>query len=156
MMIEFEEEPQAMRVPRPMLLAAAALIALAVALALTARVSDAGATRIAAPAAAQTRAARDLRFADRADGGIVVTDAATGAVAGVVEPGSNTFVRGAMRGLAFERRKRGVGPEAPVRLARWRDGRLTLEDPATGVVLDLAAYGPDNREAFARLLPAGS
>lgn len=155
-MIEFEEAPEAMRVPRPMLLAAAALVALAVGLAATARASDAGAVRIAAPAPAQTEAVRELRFADRADGGVRITDAATGRTVGTVEPGSNSFVRGAMRGLAFERHKRGVGPEAPVRLARWRGGRLTLEDPATGVVLELAAYGPDNREAFARLLPPES
>jgi putative photosynthetic complex assembly protein len=71
----------------------------------------------------------------------------------VVEPGVNSFIRGAVRGLAFGRQRRGVGAEMPFRLSRWPDGRLTLGDPATGSVLDLDAYGGDNRRAFASLLP---
>ena len=39
-------------------------------------------------------------------------------------------------------------------LTRWADGRLTLNDPSTGHVVALEAFGPDNARAFARLLPA--
>ena len=63
-------------------------------------------------------------------------------------------MRGALRGLARERRLDGAGAESPFRLAAWPGGRLTLEDTATGRVLDLHAYGQTNAEAFARLLTA--
>jgi putative photosynthetic complex assembly protein len=149
--IHFEEDAPPTRVPRAMLLAAAAMMLLAMAMALTARVTDAGSLRIATEA--HPEAARDLRFADRADGAVVVTDAQTGQTVHVLEPGVNSFIRGALRGLAFDRRRDGIGPEAPFRLARWPGGRLTLHDPATGTVLDLGAYGFANRDAFAQLLP---
>lgn len=152
-MIELEEGMEEVRVPRGMLVAAAVLITLAASFAFTARSTGTGATRIAAPGVATTALSRELRFADGADGSIVISDAATGAVVETVPPGTNTFVRGALRGLAFDRRRAGVGREPPFRLALWRDGRLTLTDPTTGVTLDLDAYGPDNRAAFANLLP---
>lgn len=151
-MIELEEGMETLHVPRGILLAAAALILLASSLAFTARRTGTGAVLIAAPAAETTAQSRELRFADRADGAIVVTDAATGATVEVVAPGTNTFIRGALRGLAFDRRRAGIGSEPPFRLTLWRDGRLTLTDPTTAVTLDLDAYGPDNRVAFASLL----
>lgn len=153
--IHFEEQesPDALRVPRGLLLGAALLMALVAGLALLARTTDAGALRVATAAPAEVVAMRELRFADRADGGVVVSDARTGETVHALAPGQTTFIRGAMRGLAFERRKRGIGAEVPFRLTRWRGGRLTLEDPATGSLLDLAAYGADNARAFAILLP---
>ena len=151
--IHFDEKPEALRVPRGMLLAAAALIVMAGGMAATARATGTGSVRIATAEPARALAVRELRFADRADGGIVVTDAATGAVVHQVEPNTNTFIRGAMRGLAYRRRAGGVGADAPFRLSRWPGGRLTLEDPATGALLDLAAFGPSNADAFAILLP---
>lgn len=139
------------QVPKAMLIAAALMIALAIGMALAARLTDAGSVRIAT--GERPAAERELRFADRADGGVVVTDARTGETVHVVEPGVNSFVRGAVRGLVFGRRRDGIGAATPFRLARWPDGRLTLEDPATGTVLDLDAYGAVNRAAFAELLP---
>ncbi len=41
----------------------------------------------------------------------------------------------------------------PFRLSAWSDGRLTLEDPATGRAVDLEAFGPTNEATFVRLLP---
>lgn len=153
MEIQFEERPEAMRVPKPLLIGAAVLMTATMALSGTSRVTGAGGTRIAAPTAAQTVAARDVRIADRADGAVVVTDAATGQEVHVVAPGSNSFIRGALRGLAFDRRKNHVGPEAPFHIALGTDGRLTFQDPSTGDVLDLDAYGADNAREFATLLP---
>jgi putative photosynthetic complex assembly protein len=101
---------------------------------------------------AQALAQRDLLFADRSDGGVEVTDARDGSRIGVIAPGQDGFVRGAMRGLVRERRLGGLGAESPFRLTGWSDGRLTLEDKATGTLLDLAAYGQTNAEAFARFL----
>lgn len=106
------------------------------------------------PAAAGSRPLemRELRFADRADGAIVVTDARTGGVIETLAPGSEGFVRGAMRGLARGRMLEQVGREAPFRLATWPDGRITLEDTATGSFVELHAFGRTNAEAFLKLL----
>jgi putative photosynthetic complex assembly protein len=70
----------------------------------------------------------------------------------VFAPGTNGFVRGALRGLVRERKRRLIGPETPFLLVRRGDGRLQLEDRATGAVVDLAAFGPSNIEPFRRLM----
>ncbi|WP_270933233.1 photosynthetic complex assembly protein PuhC [Falsiroseomonas oryzae] len=97
-------------------------------------------------------ATRELRFADRADGAVVVTDARTGRQVEVVEPGTEGFVRGAMRGLGRQRRISDVGPDVPFRLSVWPDGRITLHDIANGNTMELHAFGRTNAEAFLRLL----
>ena len=76
----------------------------------------------------------------------------------VLAPGTNGFARGVLRGLARERRRSDIGMEPPFRLARWSDGRLTLEDPTTGRRIELGAFGPTNAEVFAALMlaPAAS
>ncbi|WP_237213437.1 photosynthetic complex assembly protein PuhC [Falsiroseomonas oryziterrae] len=100
---------------------------------------------------AQPLATRDIRFADRDDGAVVVTDARTG---GVIEVfvGEEGFVRGAMRGLMRQRRVAQLGPDAPFRLSTWPDGRITLLDTATGNAMELHAFGRTNAEAFLKLL----
>ncbi len=96
---------------------------------------------------------RSLRFLDRADGAVVIRDARTGAVTQVIEPGEKTgFIRGVMRGLARERHQHGVGANVPFTLTAWRDGELSLTDPATGRSIELTAFGTTNRAAFAALL----
>ena len=97
-------------------------------------------------------AARALRFADRSDGGIDVVDAATQARVDAVAPGSNGFVRGALRGLAQERKRRGLGDDVPFELSAHAGGALVLADPATGRRIELASFGPANAGAFARWL----
>lgn len=98
-------------------------------------------------------AQRDLRFSDRADGGVTVTNAVTGAVVEELAPESHNFVRALMRGLVRQRVREGDGPETPFRLTAWADGTLTLEDPATHRSVALEAFGPTNAEEFVRLLP---
>jgi len=97
---------------------------------------------------------RDLRFTDRADGAVVIADV-KGGVAEVIPPGQRTgFIRGVMRGLARDRRARGIGDGPPFNLTLWRDGELTLTDSATGRAIELTAFGSTNRAAFAVLLDA--
>jgi len=97
---------------------------------------------------------RDLRFADRGDGAVVITDVGNGGVVEVIPAGQKTgFIRGVMRSLARERRMAGIGAEAPFRLTAWADGEISLVDSATGRAIELNAFGPDNRAAFAALLP---
>lgn len=96
---------------------------------------------------------RNLSFVDRADGGLVVTDVGTGRVVKTYVPGEPSgFVRGMMRGMARERRMHNVGPAAPFLLEAWPDGELSLSDKGTGRSIELSAFGPTNRAAFAALL----
>jgi putative photosynthetic complex assembly protein len=97
---------------------------------------------------------RELRFADTPDGGVAVTDARSGAPIATLAPGTGGFVRGAMRGLARDRRRDGGGPEAPFLLATWPDGSFTLEDTVTGHAIDLRAFGRTQTETFANILHA--
>ncbi len=141
-------------VPRGLLLGAAALVAFALVATAAVRVTGAGAARVPDVSAVSPTASVDLRFEDRPDGGVAVYDARGGEVVDVLPPGTNGFVRGVMRALARERRSHEVGAGPAVRLARWPDGRLSLEDPTTGRRIELVAFGPTNRDSFARLLNA--
>ena len=96
---------------------------------------------------------RSLRFSDRADGAVVIEDVAAGRVAGTVAPLTKSgFVRSVMRGMARDRRMRGLGADAPFDLTLWSDGQLSLVDSLTGRALELGAFGPTNRDAFLALL----
>jgi putative photosynthetic complex assembly protein len=98
---------------------------------------------------------RELRFEDRSDGSIAVFDGKTGAEVDAVT-GQAGFIRGTLRGLARERRARGLGPEQPFQLIGRADGRLTLSDPATGRTVDLESFGPVNAGVFAQMLDTHS
>jgi putative photosynthetic complex assembly protein len=101
-------------------------------------------------------AARDFRFADRPDGALIATDARTGEVALVLEPGSNSgFIRGVMRGMMRERTLHRQALGGPVTVTQWADGALTLKDPSTGRIIELGSFGATNRAAFAQLLAPG-
>lgn len=102
-------------------------------------------------------ATRTFRFADRADGALVATDAATQQVALVLEPGSNSgFIRGVMRGLMRERKLHEVGRDGAVTVTQWANGALTLKDQSTGRIIELGSFGLTNRAAFAQLLRPGT
>jgi len=94
----------------------------------------------------------DLRFVDRADGGVGVLNAADGSTVTVIAPGQDNFVRATMRGLARQRAREDVGAELPFRLTAWADGRLTLQDPGTGRAVELESFGATNEANFARML----
>jgi len=98
-------------------------------------------------------AQRDLLFADRADGAILVTQAGDSEPFEVVV-GQAGFLRGTLRALARERRLDKLGADAPFRLSAWPDGRLTLDDTANGRRIELEAFGSDNAAVYARLLTA--
>ncbi|MDZ7812801.1 MAG: photosynthetic complex assembly protein PuhC [Ideonella sp.] len=95
---------------------------------------------------------RQLHFEDQADGGIAMRDAQSGALLGTVAPGTNGFLRSAMRGLARERKRQSQGSEMPFELHARADGRLTLIDPGTQRRIDLESFGPSNMAVFAQLV----
>lgn len=136
--------------PKPFVVAMLVAMGLAIVAAAAGRITgpvDAGIGAHAKPVAA-----RDLRFVDRADGGVEVFDVATGASVSVLPAGSNNFLRAMMRVLAHRRMTYEGTPDTPFRLTAWDDGRLTLADPATGGSVGLEAFGADNEIVFARLL----
>jgi putative photosynthetic complex assembly protein len=132
--------------PPTAILIGAAMIAVAL---LTAVIGRDGGTP-EAPSA--TVAARELRFADGADGSVIVTDARSGSTIDVIQPGSGGFLRGLVRGFARERRRSDIGSEPPFVLSRHVDGRILLTDPQTRRVVDIGVFGPDNAAAFVRLM----
>ncbi len=106
-----------------------------------------------APTGERVLLQRDLRFEDREDGAVVARAANDNHVVEVFQ-GEQGFLRGTLRSFARTRRLDELGPEAPFRLTRWSDGRLTLDDPATGQHVELVAFGPTNWGVFSRLLDA--
>jgi len=102
-------------------------------------------------------AQRALFFQDGADGVIRVLDASVARVEDAevlrLQVGDDGFIRSVMRGLVRERKARGIGAAEPFLLGAYSDGRLYIDDPATDRQVVVTAFGPDNVQAFARLLP---
>jgi putative photosynthetic complex assembly protein len=140
--------PSPSHVPRIGLIAGAALVGLSLLGAVAGRITGPVSTHDES----RPLASRELRFEDRADGGVTVRDASTGVAIASAEPGTNGFLRATLRGLATARKLRQVGAETPFRLTAWEDGRLTLEDPESHRRVELEAFGETNEAAFARLL----
>lgn len=135
--------------PRWVLLCAGGVIAFSLISVGLVRLTGNGPDQRPAPASQE----RQLRFEDRPDGSIAITDARTGETVTSVQ-GEQGFVRGALRALTRERKARGLGPEQAFQLMVRTDGGLTLYDPATSQRVDLEAFGPTNADNFARLLKA--
>ena len=97
-------------------------------------------------------AQRALSFDDAPDGGILVTDGLSGEVALTLPPGTNGFLRGALRAMADRRRVASKSQDAPFLLTAWGDGRITIEDPETGERVAVSSFGPTQVRSFAALL----
>jgi putative photosynthetic complex assembly protein len=138
--------------PRLALIAAAVLVAGSITAAAAGRYANVNAAQASVTETVAPLAARDLTFFDMADGSVEVRDGAGQQVVFVAAPGTNGFIRGVMRGMARDRRSRGIGQEPAFRLAEWPDGRLSLVDLATGREIELGAFGGTNRASFAQLL----
>jgi putative photosynthetic complex assembly protein len=136
-------------VPRGALLGAAALVAFALAAAGLGRLTGAGTVRVDYTTMVERA---DFRFEDRADGGIAVIAPESGALLGVVPAGTDGFVRTVLRSFAFDRQRHGVDAAPTFMIARWSSGQATIDDPATGRRVDLAAFGGANRQAFEHVL----
>jgi len=149
-----EEHTHQVRVPRGILIAALILI--------TVTTAAVGLFRIAGmepvaqvPAPENTVETRDLRFEDQPDGVIAVYELEDGdseRMIHVIEPGTGNFIRGILRSLARARRAANVGTEYPFQLIMQADGKILMEDPATGQRIYVQAFGPANVESFKTLL----
>lgn len=138
-----------MKVPPAMLYMIGGLILVVLALVGLSQLTGIGQQKDAAFDTVNTRM---LRFDDTPDGGIAVYDHATDALLFTYTDGDDGFVRTALRAMAFDRARAEVGREAPFRLMRTYRDHLVLEDPATGNLVTLAAFGARNEANFARLL----
>ena len=125
-----------------------ALVAFALGAALFGRASGLGDVRMQETQAYQVL---QLRFADRNDGAVAIQDAEFGALLYRIAPGTNGFVRAALRGFAQERLRDGIGRATPFTLTRWADGTLSLEDKAIHRRIDLDLFGHTQAEVFAQL-----
>lgn len=140
-------------VPRAVLIAAGALILFVFAGVALIRLTTAPEAPGPVTSAAMTQT-RDLAFRDNPEGGVTVWDVREDRLAAVLVPGQGGFIRGVLRAMARERRTEGVAPGGAFRLSAYADGRLSIEDLATGRVIDINAFGIDNARAFATLLSA--
>ena len=138
--------------PKEVLFGAAALIALTVIGATTARLTGVGKTPELSGRAVQSLS---LRFDDQANGSVLVRRAAIRLSSTRSRPETNGFMRATLRGLAQERRRSGIGDATPFLLTRWSDGRMSLDDATTGRDVALDAFGETNSGAFARLFVSG-
>ena len=93
---------------------------------------------------------RALRFEDTPEGAVAVLDAQSGKQVARFE-GEQGFVRGVLRALGRERKRRAVDQHLPLLLQGHADGSLTLFDAATGERIHLESFGATQRAAFAAL-----
>jgi putative photosynthetic complex assembly protein len=135
--------------PRGALMGAGALVVASLLMVIAARTTG---YKPAKPDASAVVESYALRFEDRSDGAVLIYSDRDGQLVDTLAPGTNGFVRGVMRGLVRGRRADHLGSESAFRLTRWADGRLSLDDPATGRHVDLEVFGPTNAGAFADIL----
>ncbi len=138
-------------IPKPIAFAALGLMAFAL---LAAIVSNAERDAARRHALAPVESMRTLTFHDRDDGGVDVLDWRDEQRVWTFAPGDGGFMRTAIRAHAHNRRMAGLGGEAPFHLKKMVDGRLVLEDPATGKRIGLDAFGEAHAAQFAQLLTA--
>ncbi len=153
--IHFEAEPGSksampqLSPPKPMLRVAVTMVAIVFTMAILA--TQFGIFK-SADVYENPVAQRPLSFDDTPDGGILVTDGQTGEVALTLPPGTNGFLRGALRAMADRRRIANKSQDAPFLLTAWGDGRITIEDPETGERVAVSSFGPTQVRSFVALL----
>jgi putative photosynthetic complex assembly protein len=133
-----------------LLLLAILLLTAAVSFGLINKSADPVASRAAAHVGVAE--ARSLRFADGADGSVIVTDAQSGAVIFTAPAGEGGFLRATVRRLAKVRAAKGIGSQPPFILTRWDNGALSLRDPATGKNAEVIGFGKSQSDMFAAIL----
>ncbi len=65
--------------------------------------------------------------------------------------GEQGFLRGTLRALVRERKKRWIGPDEAFELSDYGNGAMVLSDPTTGEAIYLSSFGPSNAMVFKKL-----
>ncbi|MCU0802858.1 MAG: putative photosynthetic complex assembly protein PuhC [Rhodobacteraceae bacterium] len=133
-------------IPRRLLLAMGLLALSALALASYASLTNRPLEGV--PAAAAVIRERALILQGNSAQAVTVLDANGKVLADMAHGGFVTVVQNA---VTTARRRQGVDQALPVRLVEYANGRLVLEDPASGESFELYAFGSDNKAAFERL-----
>lgn len=136
-------------VPRVLIRAMFGLVLVILAMVTWARVTDRPLEAMAVDG--EIVAERQIHIFGALSGAATVTDL-QGSVITTLGPQEGGFVAGVMRAVAHVRKTAGVAEEAPLRLMRFKDGRLALRDELTGYRVELMGFGKDNVAAFGRLL----
>ncbi len=101
-----------------------------------------------APAAPPMIAKAELTFTDLTNGGVMVRNAVSGQVVATIPARDDGFLRMTLRLLAAARLRQHIGQEQPFMLTEFAGGRMRLADPATGLSIELEAFGPSNVGEF--------
>lgn len=135
-------------VPRGPLIGASLLVVLVFGVAIQARISGQTASREPVSTVALQR---DVRFDPQADGTISVFDVGQNREVARLSPDKNGFIFGMMRGIKQKRDVAHTDPATPFRITKWQDGRMTLDDPSTGMHVAVSSFGPTQVESFQQL-----
>lgn len=143
--------PRPESVPRPLLFAVGAL--LAITLTGVAVMRMAGVAPAALPPVAETAAERaEVRLDFLEAGGTRLVDPVSGETLAELAPETDGFLRGISRALIRERGRSGLSMHEPIALMRWKSGHMALLDPSTGWRTELVGFGPGNLETMAVLM----
>lgn len=104
----------------------------------------------APPAAPPILASEALTFSDLPNGGVAVRDGITGQLIANIPARDDGFLRMTMRLLVAARLRQNIGQDQPFELTKFSGGRMRLSDPATGLGIELEAFGPSNIGEFAK------
>lgn len=107
-----------------------------------------GGARAGVPAVAEALRERSLILEGHSAQAVTVR-AADGSL--LVDLPHGGFVTVVQNAVATARTRHGVDQSLPVRLVEYANGRLVLEDAATGQSFELYAFGSANKAAFERL-----
>ncbi|SDG70717.1 photosynthetic complex assembly protein PuhC [Roseospirillum parvum] len=133
----FQERP----IPRSILFAGTSLVVFAILAVALARLTDVG---ITSTPTANPVASVEIVFDPRPDGSVIIREATSGAVLATRTSGQRSFLLGMLRGIEHERSRFQVPEDTPYVLTRWSDGRFTMTDDSTGLMLESRAFGADN------------
>lgn len=145
--IGYKSERDREMIPRTLLLGMFALAM--VALALTTFASLTGRAPVGQPKPAEIVESRTIVIEGAGSKAVSVYDAGGTVIADLDHGG---FIAVVQNGLERERMKQNVTGNPTVELVRYANGRLSLQDPATGWSVELGNFGGDNKAAFERLL----
>lgn len=136
------------RVPRVPLIGAGILVLIVFALAISAQRYGTGAAKEGGGTVVERRM---LAFSAAQDGGMNIDDIERRVRVAHLLPDKNGFLFGMMRGIEYKRRVARADLSAPFEVTRWSDGRLTLDDRASGMHVTVNSFGPTQVASFEQL-----
>ncbi|MFN3972704.1 MAG: photosynthetic complex assembly protein PuhC [Gemmobacter sp.] len=134
-------------IPKPLLRAMLALALVSLALVSFAVITDR--PKVGVPAPAEVVAERTIRLIGGGAQAVQVADVDGRILLDLPHGGFVTVVQNA---LETNRRRHGIDPTLPVRIVRYANGRLAVEDTILTWGVELYAFGGDNKASFEKLM----